>query len=92
MIEYTLVAAQITEEGIYFGVQTKDYPDLVFSFERVRIIEDDSGNIAVDFVNTVHGKNEIETDLTEYQNRLMMQVLSENTDLKLEDLLPSHQL
>lgn len=92
--EYEIVATQMTEKGMYFGVKTKDYPELVFSFEEVHVATDENGNEFVDYSTSILGKHDIKEDskLSEYCQELFLHLLTENTDLNSEDLLPSHQL
>lgn len=90
--DYEIVATQMTEKGMYFGVKTADKPGLVFSFEEVHVAQDENGNEYVNYQTSILGKYDLEDDLTEYCEALFLHLLTENTDLNSEDLLPSHQL
>jgi len=90
---YTIIAAQEDEEyGAAVAVKTTDYPDLIFSFAKIHPGKDESGNSFIDYEGSILGKNDLNDDLNEYMNELFMCLLTENTDLNIEDLFPADQV
>lgn len=90
--EYEVIATHMSEEGMFFAVKTEDKPGLVFSFENVHVARDEDGNEFLDFQHSILGKTDIKEDLTSYAEDLFVRLLTDNTDLNPEDLLPEHQL